>query len=201
MTSPHVWTANDDERLYTLIQSGSNVLCIARAFHRSAKRIYERAGERYGGFDAIRSGAFSVRTAVEVGRLFSVHHEVVRLWIGRGYLQAKRNASSPGAHYRHYLITDEALIAFLSVREAWVSYTPRQIQDVDWRRLAEECHAAVPGEWLIPKQVGRCYNRRAGEVRDWIRQGVLPATRIGGLLFVWSSDLLGFVPPPPARKV
>src|ERR1051325_11068255 len=137
MTDCHKWSPTDIRRLRDLIRTGTTTPTLTAALKRPRRSI-ERACRRLGGLAALRAcGPAQVYSLAQVNRLFGASQDTerVRTWIRRGWLIcAERPDCSPrGVRY----VTSIALRQFLTVRDAWPSWEPCGIRDLDMRAEAE----------------------------------------------------------------
>lgn len=133
---PHrLWTNEDSEALIDYLQAGTPLIHISRQLQRSIKAIVMKAHK-----DGI--SLKQCMSAQDVARLFAKAPYaqeyipfIVRGWIERGLLKAKRN---PFASQGHYRISDSDLQTFLADPATWNLWRPEWIADPDWRYWAEE---------------------------------------------------------------
>lgn len=124
----------------------------------------------------------AVRTLRQLRLLFGVHQATTELWVASGWLPT---FIEPAGRYRRVMVRDSDLRAFLACREAWATWEVSRITDADWQRDAMA--ARQPGRWLLVSEVlGQGWAKPS--LHKAIRQGRLPATRIGGWLRIWSGD-------------
>lgn len=183
------------------IQDGLSVNDIARKLKVHPDSVSRRLRDaRVRIADLRDAGLARVHTAVDVARLMGVSHATVRQWIARGWLHGRRNhGGQPAKHpkKRKWLITEQALIAFLSVREAWPGWQPASVRDPDLRAEASRLRIASGGHWLkVADLARRCgYHSNYGD--DWVRLGLLSSARVmryGRAWYVWSVDVADFDP-------
>lgn len=186
------WTHDDDMRLLEMIHGGIPVALVANRIGRSEDSVYQRVYQLGETVTRLRARAIRTRTAEEVAALFGRSSELVRRWLRDGELKSKRGVSRPG---RHLLIADAALVDFLAYRPAWPDWEPDDMTDVDWRDAAQEARAQADGTWLTTAEVGQRLYAAPNTVIAWIHAQLLPATLRKRTFYIWSADLVGFVPP------
>lgn len=197
------WTSDDIEWVETMISGGFNIRWIAGRLGRSISSVQAavRFHSTHGSIDAIRNQSIiAVRSQRQVAALFCVSPYRIAQWIAHGWLVARYNHPrniQPRSRRCQRLITDDAICAFLAVREAWPTYTPEQITDPDWRDRASELRTPDGYEWISTVDYARRthYSRAAVHTRLHTQNPPLIAHKIGGVWFIrWpqpSADAQG----------
>lgn len=183
-----------------------DVLSQGKTLAAAARKVGIRLTTAYGlasaggGVRAIRRDSLmAVRTLAQVAALLGVCWDRVADWAATGDLAVRRNGTvrSGGRRIkRHYLVTDDALLAFLGRRELWPQWDVDGISDADWREYARDLRAAAGGSWVrLDVWAQRCYYSPT-TVRRWARLGLVPSVKgLHGAWYAWSADLDAFVPP------
>lgn len=187
------WTSEEADRLQTLLEDGCSVARSAEVLRRTPSAIYSavRFHSPHETIDGIRDQPWAaVRSRRQVAALFGVSSWTVGRWIDHGWLVARRNAYSRAraqTYQRQYLITDTALRAFLTVREAWPDYPIEQITDADWRQLAAQARPANMGvllpdgsAWISVADYAARTRRRPEWIWVQCRTAQLVARRVAG---------------------
>lgn len=186
------WEHGHDMQLLAAIQDGLPMDRIATKLGRSEAACLTRLHELGQSSRQLRSGAIQVRSVVAVAALFGRTHGLVGRWLRDGDLMARRRKGGQG---RHWLINDADLLAFLAYRPAWPDWDPAAMTDPDWRRQAQELRDAADGHWLTPAEVGAQLHADRNSVIRWTHDGRLPAMTRKRHIYIWSTDLAGFVVP------
>lgn len=182
------WSAEEDQRLLELLGEGLPLTRIASILHRTYTAISERC-QKIGGVPWLRrpENGHQVRTASEVGALFGVDYRRVCHWIEGGWLKARRNRKML---HSHWLITDSALMDFVSDRRSWFAWKAERITDPDWREMAVWERRRARGRWLTTGQAAQHIGSNKWFILRQIVAGKLPAVRHGQQrYYVWSGDL------------
>lgn len=183
-----LWSAEEDARLVELLANGLSFVRIASVLRRTHGSVAQRS-RLLGGTTLLRRprNGHQVRTAHEIAILFGVSGPQVRAWIKAKWLKASRisrKRCSP------YLITDTALMDFITRRNSWFAWKPERIIDPDWREMATWERRRARGNWLTTAQAAARIGRSRDYVLDQITAGKLPAQRHGRQrYYVWSRDL------------
>lgn len=189
------------EDIAEYLQDGLSVNDIARKLKVHPDSIYTRLKKLGIRVDSLRGAPLArVHTGKDVARLMGVSHGSVRIWIARKWLAARRNhggqeAKSPKK--RRWLITEQSLIAFLAVREAWPGWDVADISDPDLRAEAARLRLSAGGHWVKAADLARRLGYHPNYADDWVRLGLLgDARRItyGRTWYVWSADITHFHP-------
>lgn len=199
------WTEDELIQIEVMLQAGEPVHAIARRLGRPAYAIRNRHE-----IARLRQGVVFERG--EVARLFGVNDKAAVFWQQRGWLPRTRNGASsierqqqehargrirPGKHSA-YLITLDAVHAFIENRETWVAWEPKQITDERLRAYAQELRQLADGHWLATAEVAARLGYSPGTVCYWRYAQYMHAVRTvkyGSAVFFWSADLEQWVPP------
>lgn len=173
------WTADEDDQLRHLISQGWSTRRIAGVLRRPIDGVYRRAAHRYGGIDALRHELFAVRSGREMLTLMGIQQHTLKLWIARGWLRAHRGygRKSRNTARLRLLVSDDALDAFLAIRDAWVTWEPGQMTDADWRARAEEVRAKAHGRWVRTDTLAREMGVSLRTAQSWVRLWETTRTR------------------------
>lgn len=193
------WSDDELVRARLLIEEGKSVAQVARALGRSYHAVVCALQKHEGGVERVRRQELCrVRSLWETAQLFGVSYPRAFVWVRERWLKARRNGA-----WRHagpaqraktkrvaYLVSDDAIMAFLSVREAWVTYDPADITDAAWRAAAEDARAAAGGFWITAQDYASqaYYAREHGS--KLVRQGRVPyeTRKILGAWYVWIEN-------------
>lgn len=118
----------------------------------------------------------------EVAKLFGVTTKVVLFWRKQGWLKYLKED-------RFTYIQHQDLKAFLSVREAWPWYRIEKMPMTMWRQRAYLTRKQIGGSWLSTQQVGALLYFSQTHIKELIRDGYIPATKIAGEWRIWSADV------------
>jgi hypothetical protein len=161
--------------------------------------ITSRARKWLGGARRIRQGIIAVRPLYGVAALLGVPQLLVREWISRGYLAARR-----GSGYRHlhstmrgrvFLVADCDLQEALTQRELWPRLDLTRM-DPDWRTVVVEAQAASQGRWYTIDDVAAHWHYSPHTVRSWLRRGWdAERIRVRCRWYVWGTK--AHPPKPP----
>lgn len=194
------WSSARREMLRQMIMSGASVAEVAKKLRCSVPMAYDTARTYFGGIQALRSG--HVWTLNQVIQMFSVTPEIGIAWIDAGLLVANRNQAwqsidQTGQRPRQeYLITVAALWVFIRNRAGWMSWEIKDIRSQEWRDRAAQVRYAVNGRWLrIIEVAAQIPGYGLDTICDWLRNDRLPGIKWRNAWYVWSDDLIGFVPP------
>lgn len=103
----------------------------------------------------------------------------------------------PGKHSA-YLITLDAIHAFIENRDTWVAWEPAQIADESLRAYAQELRQLADGHWLTTAEVAARLGYSSKTVCYWRYAQYMHAVRTvkyGSAVFFWSADLEQWIPP------
>ncbi len=205
-----LWTEAEDQQLIALVEAGQPMAAIGRRLGRSECAVRRRMAGVLDGIDRHRNnGSMPVRSLSQVARLFGVAPGTVHGWIESGALRVIRShvGRTPDDNVVYgrvamgrYLITTADLRVFVRKRELWVWWAPEKLADEGLRRLAEQVRLLAGGRWLDTEAIALELGFAVTTVREWLRRGLLPAQRRGRVFYVWSADLVGFVPPTKAPQ-
>jgi hypothetical protein len=190
---------------------GMPVKSIAKKLKRGVPAVYTQISRNGMGVSTLRGSiGLGVRSASSVARMFGVADTTVALWIGRGWLSAKRDNTWRSQHKKkarkvgrpRYLVTDTSLMDFMHERAAWVSWSVRGITDPDWQAYATDARTAAGGEWLSTLDLAARYHYIDSTVLGWFYRGSMG--NVTTILwrqtrYFWSADLRGFQPPQERR--
>lgn len=192
------WSDDEDHTLMELLAEGMPVRKIVRRLPgRTEKSIRTRIAHR--GYQV--RGLRASRSLRGVSLLFGVSPKQVQRWVERGWLKVYRDIKPKHARTQdvipraHFCVSDDHLMQFLECRISWVTWDANRITDPDWQAAALDIRAGAGGEWLNVRDVAARYGYSPSVVWDWIKLGILQATRITNSYYVWSADLNGFRPP------
>lgn len=173
------WTPEEVFLLEEMITAGYSYKAIAERLGRTESAVWQKRLAE--GIPGARKMNMSARA---LARLLGVHKADVTSWVRRGWLRARR---------RHGLwsISEQALLAFLENPQHWPLWEPERITDPGLREWALEIRRE---RYLTPKQVAARLHYSGNAVRNWIRDGLLPAVK-RGRWYIPESALDGFVPP------
>lgn len=186
------WTAADDLDIEEMIVERQwTDVAIARRLGRTANAVNIRRKRL--GLPSRRDGRTSSRAVTDL--LGVACSKTVTRWIEQGFLKARRGQAAGGA--KQWVITQDALLAFLAEPSHWQLWKPEAITDKGLREWA--CEIRRGERYLSTAEVGRRLGVTSHAVSAWIRSGKLPAFRRGNW-FVRERDLRGFVPPYQGPK-
>jgi len=205
-----LWTEAEDQQLIALVEAGQPMAAIGRRLGRSECAVRRRMAGVLDGIDRHRNnGSMPVRSLSQVARLFGVSRRTVDGWIESGALRVIRShvGRTPDdtvvygrVAMGRYLITTADLRVFVRKRELWIWWTPDTLTDEPLRRFAEQVRLLAGGRWMDTEAIALELGFAVTTVREWLRRGLLPAQRRGRVFYVWSTDLVGFVPPTKAPQ-
>ena len=201
------WSEGEDLYLASCLQLGMSVPQAAARVGRPLAGTRNHI-TRLGGTDVYRRAAGAeVRTLCDVARLFGCYKHAPNLWMRHGWLavrhnNAKRQAlglrGKPKKGYRgYYLVTDDAILAFIENRMTWPAWEAARITDPLWREYAEDQRAAANGHWVSLGELTTRYHYARSTVQGWLARGKLDGvarTSYGHMHFFWSADLDAWQP-------
>ena len=179
------WTAEDDMRLSDLIEQCKSDEQIAKAMGRSVNSVHVRASRTLSRRELRYMSARAVTAALGV----SCSKTVTR-WVDAGYIKGARSRIGAGGN-RRWMVTEDALMAFVQDSQHWHRWDASRIPDPDLREWALEVRTE---EYLTEGEVARRCVVGVATVRQWIDKGYLPSVRNGNHL-IPASALVGFVLP------
>lgn len=183
-----LWSKGEEAYLLELLAEGLPLSRIATRLQRTYSAVMCHC-RKIGGVPWLRrpKDGHQVRTIDEVAALFGTYEGPVRHWIDAGWLAARRNSKRRGSHW---LITDAALMDFISNRLTWFAWKADRITDPDWKAHALWERERARGHWLTTQQAGEQLNTNRTFVLRQIIAGKLPATRHGQQrYYIWSADI------------
>lgn len=187
-------------RAVEMIQDGQPMAEIARQLNMASVRALRWHLARYGVRvrDVRRAPAARVFSLERLAALFSSTPTRIRRWIRMGALVATRNETEKrrSPRQRMVLITEQAVLDFLAVREQWPSWEPASITDSDLRMEAERLREEAGGHWVQLAAWARAHGYTPNAASQWVAAGLIPAIPYGRVLYVWSTDLIDWRPPP-----
>lgn len=194
----HRWPPERLARLDRALDRGLTDAQAARRFQTTKDAVLKLRHRR--GIEP--SGARFLTASEVAARLGWRHPKVVLDWLHAGYLPARRQPNGGFAEWR-WLISEDALTAFLADPEHWHRWDEWRIADPALREWATELRG---GYYLTTREVAERFHVWQTVVVGWIAKGELPARRRGGdksgQWLVRAADLAGFVVPSlrePAR--
>lgn len=180
------WTTDEKMRLEEMIECGYSVESCAKELVRSILSI--KVKSRLLGL-RLRRDRRSL-TSMEVARIMGLGcNKIVSRWAQRGWLTPLAQ-ECPGHRWR---FDELALWDFVTIHEAHMAWNVERITDPDLREHARVVRATAP-RWLTSSEVGRRYNVRHQTVNQWIREGVLNASKYGNW-WICEDTLVTFIPP------
>lgn len=188
------WTATKIADIQMALENGESLRTIARRCKTTPNAIIQALDARGLSVTAIRQDAlWQVRTLNQVAALFGVTHGRVTLWRQKKWLKARPNgswAARKKTAFAYLLVSDEALLAFLQVREAWPFYDPDAITDPDWREAAQDARANAGGRWVTARDYAESRGYAPSYGAEQIRRGdvALPTQKIGNQWYIWIAD-------------
>lgn len=191
-----LWTPEEFQRLLSGLSSGLSIMDAAKAVGRSygsAASVLYKAG-----INTRQLQASNTYGVIELAALFSVSETVIRKWMRRGLLASHRATEPSGKRWKKALYTRiyrDQVKAFLRNRMAWMEWAPAQIIDPDLRALATDIRLHTHGDWLTTREVAARYGYAHSAGYHWCAAGLIPSVVSSDRYYVWSGDLVDFVPP------
>lgn len=177
MTAP--WSDKTWHAFVTHIRAGASGRQAAQAVRRTYKAACLQALARGTTINELRVGY--VWTFNQLTGLFGVSWKAINLWRVKGWL-----VPSPHNEYTHS-VTRATILAFLAVREAWPFYDTEKITDPDIAAAARFERIRSGGRWVRASDWARAHHYRHTYAAELVREGVLPATKIGYAWHVWEA--------------
>lgn len=182
-----------------LIQDGVPMAEVAQAINVPSVRALRWHLYRHGVRvrKVLRSPASRVFSMEALAIIFSTTTTKVRRWVRFGALKGRRNRTEKqhSPQQRKMLITEQAVLDFLAVREQWPSWEASDITDPDLRAEAERIRAEAGGHWVMLADWAREQGYSATAARQWVSAGLLVVHTYGRVYYVWSTDMDGWQPP------
>lgn len=200
------WAPEEVERARWLLADGCTPAEAAAALGRTVDGL-RRALVSYAGVPLGR--ARGGRTLEELVALFRCGRGTPALWVRAGYLRAQRYGPEPPIparrgrrppprvhDTRHWHVTRDALLDFVGVRAAWMTYRAEDIQDADLRAYALARRREVPGRWVRFTEVARTLGYERQTVYGWHVARGWPG--VGWEVVRWGRTLYLWLPPHTA---
>lgn len=182
------WTISEWDDVLDYLSMGWSVYRIAKKIHRTPGSIHARLRD-----NGLTSGGRRQHYSVQmVAQLFGVSIFRVYAWMKRKIMRSFCDLETKGPRYT----TIECIERFIEYRAGWPYWDPATMADPLWRDVAMEYRDAAGGCWLSAEEVAAQLNFSLGAIHDWARNDLIPSIKAaGGRRYVWSQDLLNFVPP------
>lgn len=180
------WTPAEAMKVEDWLSEGLSVAQISRRLGRSENSVKVWTGRN------VKIKATRPMTARRVADILGVPcSKTVAWWIGEGWLAARKGQRV--ARGRMWIVTEEALFAFLGDCAHWHRWEPERITEWTIREWATELRGDV--RFLTQTDVAARYHVVRGTVQRWIDDGYLPAIDHGSHRMIEASALVGFVIP------
>lgn len=192
------YTREDKILVEDLVSEGMPTALIAKRIGRTPGQVEDLIRSCGLTIRAIRQRVIAVRTLNQIAALFGVCYKAARKWVAMGWLKARRASKKTRHNTTVFLITDEALMAFLDIRAAWPSWDPDQMTDPVWRQEATERRRAAKGQWVRLSELALRLHYTAHAIAAWLNIGSwdVESIRWGYWRYVWVPDS-GLPPCPP----
>lgn len=180
------WTPAQVEAVNAGIERGESYAVIAKRIGRTTTAVHVWTKRN---IESVR--AQRPMSARDVHRLMGMCEDGkwAPTMIRRGWLKAQRGFIA--GRSRVWVVTEEALLAFLGNPEHWHTWNPNRVRRADLRAWALETRTE---RFFTIGQVARRYVVTTAAVAAWIDRGELEARRFGNH-WIPESALVGFVPP------
>lgn len=174
------WAEGELERFISLYRKLMDAPRAARTIGRTYHAVLHELHARGMTLDSIRDGYAWTRR--ELALLFDVHDTTVALWIERKQLRAFRRK-----RYQQVMIRRDDVLRFFKVREAWPTYDPKRIKDLELATAARLVRNQAGGRWMRVQEYAERHYFAVDTIRARIRRGVFEgeAVRINGAYWIW----------------
>lgn len=196
-------TAADVRRLRVLAANGYGIAGAAQCLEMSDSQVAELASRH-----KIRFGhGWWHLTGLE--SLMGVSEDAITHWRAREWLTPQASSEPRGKRHGYrgiYLrVNHRDLVAFLSIREAWMTYAPEGIQDAELRRIAQMYRDTAGGRWVSAKELAGMAYLHITSLRKRLARGWpgWEMARYGRMRFFWmptGAALPPYIEQSKARK-
>ncbi len=186
-----VWTTEDEWAVADGLAEGRTYAQIAKRLGRSTNSVKVYCARNV---KVLAVRPYSCRTVAELLGLGCA--KTVAKWIERGWLSGARSSVGAGVA-RRWIVTEDALLAFLADPAHWQRWDAERITNRELREWATETRAE---RYWTQAEVAKRFSVVTGTVGAWLDRGFLAYVDTGSHRMVRESDLATFVMPSERQK-